>query len=262
MCSDAHRRVVAWTQQTDNAGGCPLGSKGEQGKTHVTESGRILIVERDAVASAALAQVLSRHGFNCEEAASAEQALALLAQAEAACGVSATGVVIVEQDLGTAGGGLLFIRQLKESRPSAVPIVLSAFRKVESAVQAMRHGAADYLLKPLIEAELVEAVDRAMQRHLLLVDHAQTEIPAVQTQAEPARAFDEAPPTPTGDGEDNNNAWSPMTLALAMQGPEKRILLSALNANGWNRGQTAKQLDINRTTLYKKIRQYRLDEPA
>ena len=47
-----------------------------------------------------------------------------------------------------------------------------------------------------------------------------------------------------------------------MKAPERRILLSALQANDWNRGETAKQLDINRTTLYKKIRLHRLDEPA
>ena len=53
-----------------------------------------------------------------------------------------------------------------------------------------------------------------------------------------------------------------MPLSEAMKAPEREILLAALEANGWNRGETAKQLDINRTTLYKKIRQHRLDEPA
>ena len=42
----------------------------------------------------------------------------------------------------------------------------------------------------------------------------------------------------------------------------KQILLAALNANEWNRQRTADQLNINRTTLYKKIKQYGLDEPA
>ena len=59
-----------------------------------------------------------------------------------------------------------------------------------------------------------------------------------------------------------DTAWQPMALSEAMKAPERRILLAALQANGWNRGETAKQLDIKRTTLYKKIRQHRLDEPA
>jgi DNA-binding NtrC family response regulator len=56
--------------------------------------------------------------------------------------------------------------------------------------------------------------------------------------------------------------WKPQPLELALQEPEKLILLAALKANGWNRQKTAEVLDINRTTLYKKIKQYGLEELA
>jgi DNA-binding NtrC family response regulator len=49
------------------------------------------------------------------------------------------------------------------------------------------------------------------------------------------------------------------SLEEALQEPERQILLAALEANGWNRQQTADQLQINRTTLYKKIKQYGLE---
>lgn len=55
--------------------------------------------------------------------------------------------------------------------------------------------------------------------------------------------------------------WTPTPLERAMEEPEKQIILAALKANNWNRQETARQLDINRTTLYKKIKQYGLDEP-
>ncbi len=58
------------------------------------------------------------------------------------------------------------------------------------------------------------------------------------------------------------DGWNPMPLSSALQEPERQIILAALEANGWNRQETAKQLDVNRSTLYKKIKQYRLDEPA
>lgn len=53
-------------------------------------------------------------------------------------------------------------------------------------------------------------------------------------------------------------------LKEALEEPEKRIILEALEALGWNRQETAKVLDINRTTLYKKMKKYGLlvDEPA
>jgi DNA-binding NtrC family response regulator len=58
------------------------------------------------------------------------------------------------------------------------------------------------------------------------------------------------------------NGWTPMPLTQALLEPERRILLAALEANGWNRNKTARQLDINRTTLYKKIRHFQLEPQA
>jgi DNA-binding NtrC family response regulator len=51
----------------------------------------------------------------------------------------------------------------------------------------------------------------------------------------------------------------PMPLTVALEGPERRIIEAALKRNAWNRQATAAELDINRTTLYKKMRKYRLD---
>lgn len=50
-----------------------------------------------------------------------------------------------------------------------------------------------------------------------------------------------------------------MTLREALEVPEKRIIESALCANGWNRQLTADRLGINRTTLYKKMKHFGLD---
>lgn len=51
----------------------------------------------------------------------------------------------------------------------------------------------------------------------------------------------------------------PMPLQQALEVPERRIIEAALKRNNWNRQATAAELDINRTTLYKKMRKYRLD---
>lgn len=60
---------------------------------------------------------------------------------------------------------------------------------------------------------------------------------------------DPAEPATPGD-----EAWVPMPLEEALREPERRILLKALRANAWNRQKTADQLGINRTTLYKKMK--------
>jgi two-component system, NtrC family, response regulator HydG len=61
---------------------------------------------------------------------------------------------------------------------------------------------------------------------------------------------------------------SPMPMNIrplkeALEEPEKRIIIQALQALNWNRQETARVLDINRTTLYKKMKKYGLlvDEP-
>jgi len=53
-------------------------------------------------------------------------------------------------------------------------------------------------------------------------------------------------------------------LKDALEEPEKRIIIQALQALNWNRQETARVLDINRTTLYKKMKKYGLllDEPT
>ena len=51
------------------------------------------------------------------------------------------------------------------------------------------------------------------------------------------------------------------TLREALEAPERQIILQALRSNGWNRAATAESLDINRTTLYKKMKRLGLDDP-
>jgi DNA-binding NtrC family response regulator len=56
--------------------------------------------------------------------------------------------------------------------------------------------------------------------------------------------------------------YQPMPLRRALEEPERQIILAALEANEWNRQKTAEVLDINRTTLYKKIKAYDLERQA
>lgn len=71
---------------------------------------------------------------------------------------------------------------------------------------------------------------------------------------------EKAPLSMAGASEASDDTpWVPMTLEAAMVEPERRIILKALAANGWNRTATAEQLGINRTTLYKKMRSLGID---
>jgi DNA-binding NtrC family response regulator len=56
-----------------------------------------------------------------------------------------------------------------------------------------------------------------------------------------------------------DTAEQALPLAVALEEPERRIIEKALKRNSYNRQATAAELDINRTTLYKKMRKYQLD---
>jgi len=57
--------------------------------------------------------------------------------------------------------------------------------------------------------------------------------------------------------------YHPVALREALEHPERRIIEAALRGNGWSRQRTAEALQINRTTLYKKMKRYGLDaDPA
>jgi len=58
---------------------------------------------------------------------------------------------------------------------------------------------------------------------------------------------------------ENAGEFKSMSLREALEEPENKILEAALRQNNWNRQATAEMLQINRTTLYKKLKRYSLD---
>src|SRR6267154_4626104 len=59
--------------------------------------------------------------------------------------------------------GITLLKQLKIYDPTAVVIIMTAYASTESAVQALKHGAFDYLQKPFKVDELMQALRRGME---------------------------------------------------------------------------------------------------
>jgi len=107
----------------------------------MTPTGRILIVDDEPSLRQTLARVLQRAGFDATTAESGEQALAFLAT---------TDYDLVYLDIRLPGLGGLEVLKGMQARYPAMPVVLfTAQPDVHSALEALRCGAADYLLKPL-----------------------------------------------------------------------------------------------------------------
>jgi DNA-binding NtrC family response regulator len=121
--------------------------------------GRILVVDDEANARTALAELLSDEGYAVETAADGFKALGKAAE---------TAPDLVLTDLKMPGmDGVELLRKLKADDADAVVLVMTAFGAVDSAVSAMREGAADYLTKPLDMSELSLVLAREMERRRL-----------------------------------------------------------------------------------------------
>jgi DNA-binding NtrC family response regulator len=106
----------------------------------------ILIVEDEAKMRRLLELNLAEDGFNTLSAGDAEAGLKLLSQGT---------VDLVVTDLKLPGmNGLEFLQSVKRQNASLPVVVMTAFGTVETAVEAMKAGASDYVLKPFSLSEM------------------------------------------------------------------------------------------------------------
>jgi DNA-binding NtrC family response regulator len=126
---------------------------------HAKPSARVVLIVEDQDDLRALYRLfLENAGLEVVEAASAEQALAYLADREQA----PPDAVVLDVML-PGRSGLSLLDELPHHRPGLAAVVTTSSRDVEHAIQALRGGALDYRLKPVDEAELVAAVERAIE---------------------------------------------------------------------------------------------------
>src|SRR6202522_2474973 len=126
----------------------------------MTQRGRILIVDDESNARAALSEILRDDGFATETAADGFKALGKLEE-------FAPDVILT--DLKMPGlDGIAFMEKARTASPGTVFVVMTAFGTISSAVEAMKKGAENYLLKPLDPEALGAVVDRAMEKARLM----------------------------------------------------------------------------------------------
>jgi DNA-binding NtrC family response regulator len=126
----------------------------------MAEAPRIYVVEDELAQREALRRFLGRAGFNVSAFATGEEAVERLA--EESCSLLITDLRLPGMD------GLAVLRKARELDSEVAVLLITAFASLESAVEALRLGAHDYLLKPLILEE-VERKARALLAHQELV---------------------------------------------------------------------------------------------
>ena len=114
----------------------------------------ILVVDDEINIRGALVTMLEKKGYEVRAAGAGEEALDQLEAASAD---------LVLTDLKMPGmGGMEFLRCLKEKWPATEVVVMTAYGSIDTAVEAMRCGAYDYLTKPIDRERFPVVVEKAL----------------------------------------------------------------------------------------------------
>jgi DNA-binding NtrC family response regulator len=125
----------------------------------VNSSRSLLVVDDDLAMREMLAELFMEQGFGVLQAASAGEALERLGENE---------FDVVLSDIKMPGkSGIEMVGDVRKLRPETPVVLMTAFGSIDSAVEAMRAGAFDYITKPF-EPEVVQfTVERALERRAL-----------------------------------------------------------------------------------------------
>ena len=119
----------------------------------------ILIVEDERTLRESLQRLFAKEGFKVEAAESAERALTLAAE---------NYYDIIISDIILPGiDGIEMLTRIRESQPDVIFIVVTAYASLDTSVKALRVGAYDYIMKPLIHEEIKQVVGNALKQRRL-----------------------------------------------------------------------------------------------
>lgn len=122
---------------------------------------RVLVVDDDELGRRTLAEILMLEGFDVVEAEGGRAAIEAL-------GFSPFDVVLLDLKMPDVDG-VAVLEAASHLAPDAQVIVFTAHGSLESAIEAVRHGAFDYLLKPVSSREIVACVRRAVEKRRSLL---------------------------------------------------------------------------------------------
>lgn len=121
-----------------------------------SDNARILVVDDEGANRYSVSKTLQRVGYTVSEAASGEEALELMAGQE---------FDVVLTDIRMPGlDGVELLRRIKEEAPDSIVILMTAYASLGTAVEALRLGAHDYLIKPSSNQDIRMSVSRGLER--------------------------------------------------------------------------------------------------
>ena len=120
-----------------------------------TIANQILIVDDEPEMCALLSDILKEEGYEVETATSGEKALAKMGEQDFA---------VVISDLNMKGmPGMTLLKEIKRLHPDTNVLIMTGFGSIESAIEAMKQGAYDYVTKPVKSDEISLITQKAVR---------------------------------------------------------------------------------------------------
>jgi len=131
-------------------------------ESSMMEQIRVLIVDDEAVIRDGLKRILSTERFMVETCASGFRAIELLNEQE---------FDLIITDLKMPGmNGIEVLKAVATLQPGVPVIMITGYATVETAVEAMKNGAVDYITKPFAPAQFLEKVEHALEQRIVPMD--------------------------------------------------------------------------------------------
>ena len=124
---------------------------------------RILVVDDEQIIRESLSFILKKEGYNVEEAANGKDALTKH-------DANPFDIIITDIEMPEMKGVDL-LKQIRQRTPQTLVVIITAFGSVETAVLALREGAADYILKPINFDDLLYRVKKLCDYHALTIEN-------------------------------------------------------------------------------------------
>ncbi len=140
-------------------------------------SGRVLVADDERLLRASLCEYLADSGYEVEGVADGQAALERLDARD--YDVLLTDLRMPRLD------GMTLLRRVAERHPQTSALVMTAYASVETAVEALRLGAFDYVLKPIVFADLGQKIEKLLQ-----VSELRGEVQRLRRQVHADRAFE------------------------------------------------------------------------
>src|SRR5690606_11714425 len=120
---------------------------------------KILIIDDEKDLCLVLSRFLTKHGYEVSEANKGKKALELINE-------SVPDLILCDFKLEDMDGTSV-LKAIKEINPSTPVIIITGFSNIKTAVEVMRLGAVDYIIKPLIPEEILLTIKKALDRALM-----------------------------------------------------------------------------------------------